>query len=150
MTSFTPGVENYRERTEQSFARQGALRLLGADLGRVAPGYCEIVLPYRADLTQQHGYFHAGITTTIADTAGGYAGYTLFPPDSEVVAVEFKVNLLSPAVGDRLIACAQVLRAGRNLTTTEVEVFAESADGTRKRCAKMLQTLARVAAPEGG
>ena len=85
-----------------SFARQGLMHHLGAELHEVARGRVSIRLPFRETLTQQHGYFHAGGTSAIADSAGGYAGFTLFPPDSSVLTVEFKINLLAPAQGDYL------------------------------------------------
>src|SRR5512144_1122913 len=92
----------------ESFAQQAIMRLIGAELTRVEPGVVEISLPYRPDLTQQHGYLHAGIVTTIADSACGYAAYTLMPPGSGVLSVEFKVNLLRPARGERFVAQAEV------------------------------------------
>jgi uncharacterized protein (TIGR00369 family) len=97
-------------------------------------------LPYRDDLTQQHGYIHAGIVGAIADAAGGYAGFTLFPADASVLTVEYKLNLLAPAVGERLVAEAEVVKPGRTLAITRGEVYAERA-GKRTLCAIMQQTL---------
>src|SRR6185295_1402506 len=94
----------FAEEIKQSFAKQTIMALISAELSRVEPGVIEITLPYRADLTQQHGYLHAGIVTTIADSACGYAAYSLMPPNSEVLSVEFKVNLLRPAKGEKFIA----------------------------------------------
>lgn len=91
-----PADPDFAARVRTSFARQGFMALLGARITRVEPGMVEIEAPFRADLTQQHGYFHAGVTSAIADTAGGYSGYTLFPADSSVLTVEFKINLLAP------------------------------------------------------
>jgi len=146
---FTPSDPAYAARVEASFARQGIMGLLGARLTRIEPGLCEIQLPYRPDLGQQHGYFHAGVTSTIADSAGGYAGFTLFPADSSVLTVEFKVNLLAPADGDLLIATGRVIRSGRTLTVCELEVEVEKA-GRRTACAHGLQTLiALVGRPDG-
>jgi uncharacterized protein (TIGR00369 family) len=142
--SFTPPDPDYAARVAASFARQGIMGLLGARISRIEPGLCEIQLPYRADLTQQHGYFHAGVTSTIADSAGGYAGFTLFPADSSVLTVEFKINLLAPADGDLLIATGRVIRAGRTLTVCEFDVEVEKA-GRRTACAHGLQTLITVA-----
>jgi uncharacterized protein (TIGR00369 family) len=130
----------YEARVRASFERQGAMRLIGARLAELRPGYCSIELPYRADLTQQHGYFHAGIVSAIADTAGGYAGFSLFPDDASVLTVEYKLNLLAPAAGERLVAVAEVVKPGRTLAVTRGEVYAE-AEGRRTLCAIMQQTL---------
>ncbi|MEP6636305.1 MAG: PaaI family thioesterase [Acidobacteriota bacterium] len=110
----------------RSFASQSIMALIGAELGRIEPGKVEIKLPYRADLTQQLGYLHAGIVTAIADSAAGYAAYSLMPAGSEVLSVEFKVNLLRPAKGERFIARAEVIKAGRTLTVVRADVFSEA------------------------
>ena len=138
--AFPPLNSDYEARVRESFARQGAMRLLGARLAEVRAGYCAIELPYRDDLTQQHGYVHAGIVGAIVDSAGGYAGFTLFPKDASVLTVEYKLNLLAPAAGDRLVAQATVLKPGRTLAITRGEVYAE-ARGQRTLCAVMQQTL---------
>ena len=130
----------YERRVRESFARQGAMRLFGARLTEVRPGFCAIELPYRADLAQQHGYVHAGIVGAIVDSAGGYAGFTLFPEDASVLTVEYKLTLLAPAEGERLVAQAEVVKPGRTLAITRGEVFAE-AGGKRTLCAIMQQTL---------
>ncbi|HZI84426.1 MAG TPA: PaaI family thioesterase [Casimicrobiaceae bacterium] len=137
---FVPPDADYDARVRSSFARQGAMRLLGARILDLRPGYCSIELPYRDDLTQQHGYIHAGIVSAIADSAGGYAGFTLFPADASVLTVEYKLNLLAPASGERLIAEGRVVKPGRTLAVTRGEVYAE-ADGRRTLCALMQQTL---------
>jgi uncharacterized protein (TIGR00369 family) len=137
---FAPPNPDYATRVRASFDRQGAMKLIGARLAEVRPGYCSIELPYREDLTQQHGYVHAGIVSAIADSAGGYAGFTLFPADASVLTVEYKLNLIAPAAGERLVAEAEVIRPGRTLTITRGEVYAE-ADGKRRLCAIMQQTL---------
>ena len=116
------------------------MRLIGARLAEIGPGYCAIELPYRPDLTQQHGYVHAGIVSAIADSAGGYAGFTLFPSDASVLTVEYKLNLIAPAAGERLVAEAHVVKPGRTLAITRGEVYAEAA-GRRTLCAIMQQTL---------
>jgi uncharacterized protein (TIGR00369 family) len=131
---------NYEARIRESFGRQGAMRLIGARLLELRPGYCAIELPYRDDLTQQHGYVHAGIISAIADSAGGYAGFTLFPADASVLTVEYKLNLVAPAAGERLVAVAEVVKPGRTLAITRGEVYAEAA-GKRTLCAIMQQTL---------
>lgn len=139
-SGFIPPNPHYEARVRDSFARQGAMRLLGARLTEVRPGYCAIELPYREDLTQQHGYVHAGIVSAIVDTAGGYAGFTLFAEDASVLTVEYKLNLLAPAAGERLIAQAEVVKPGRTLAITRGEVYAETGS-KRTLCAIMQQTL---------
>lgn len=143
MTTFTPVDPDFAARTRDSFSLQNIMKLLGAELGELEPGRCQIRLPFRADLTQQDGFFHAGVTSTIADSAGGYAGFTLMPKNARVLTVEFKINLLRPAAGDLMIATGKVIRAGRTLTFTEVSV--DVGDGeSMKTCASMSQTLACV------
>jgi len=137
---FIPAFAGYETRVRESFARQGAMRLIGATVGEVAPGYCAIALVPRPELTQQHGYVHAGVVSAIVDTAGGYAGFTLFPQDCSVLTVEFKLNLLAPAGGDRLLAEGFVVKPGRSLAITRGEVHAEK-DGKRTLIAIMQQTL---------
>ncbi len=140
MIAFTPADADFAVRVADSFARQSIMELIGAELAGVEAGRVTIDLPFRADLCQQHGFFHAGITTTIADSAGGYAAYSLFPPDASVLTTEFKINLQAPAAGERLRAVGNVVKPGRTLTICDVEVFA-LADGTETLCAKMLQSL---------
>lgn len=125
---------------EQSFAKQAVMGLIGAELTRVEPGLVEITLPYRLDLAQQHGYLHAGIVTTIADSACGYAAYSLMPPDSEVLSVEFKLNLLRPAKGETFSAVAEVVKAGKTLTVVRADVFGVNED-QRDLVATMLGTM---------
>jgi uncharacterized protein (TIGR00369 family) len=140
MSSFTAPDPHFAERVRASFGRQGVMALLGAVLGRVEPGLVVIELPFRPDLTQQHGFFHAGVTSTIADSAGGYAGFTLFPADSSVLTVEYKMNLLAPADGERLVATGRVRKPGRTLTVCDLEVAAVRGDH-RTVCAVGMQTL---------
>lgn len=111
---------------KSSFAKQSIMQLIGAELSRIEPGFVDISLPYRAELTQQNGYLHAGIVTTIADSACGYAAFSLMPSGSEVLSVEFKVNLLRPAKGDKFLACAEVIKPGKTLTVVKADVFAVS------------------------
>ena len=136
----TPADPDFERRTRASFARQGAMALLGAALDRVEAGRVEISLPFRAELSQQHGFFHAGIIATIADSAGGYAGFTLFPPDAGVLTVEFKINLLAAADGERAIAVGEVLRNGRTLTVCRIDAYVDKG-GKRTHCATGIQTL---------
>ena len=138
--AFSPRNPDWEATVRGSFARQQVMRLIGAEMGALAPGHCEIRLPFRADLTQQNGFFHAGITSTIVDSAGGYAGLTLMPAGADVLTVEFKLNLLAPADGDLLVAEGQVLKSGRNLVITRGEVYAIR-DGKAVHCATMQQTL---------
>ena len=119
------------------------METLGAELARVEPGACEIHLAYRPGLSQQHGFFHAGAIGAIADSAGGYAAYTLMGAADSVLSVEYKLNLLAPGRGERLEARAEVLRAGRTLTVCRVDVFAISA-GLETLCAVAQQTLIRL------
>ena len=116
------------------------MKLIGARLTRVEPGAVDITLPFRSDLSQQHGYLHAGILSTIIDTAGGYAGYTLFPEGSSVLTVEYKLNLLAPGEGDEFVAEGRVAKPGRSLCIVQGEVYAQSG-GRRTLCALMQQTL---------
>jgi uncharacterized protein (TIGR00369 family) len=137
---FTPLVADYAARVRASFARQGAMKTIGAELASVEPGYCAITLVPRAEVAQQHGYVHAGIVAAIVDSAGGYAGYSLFPEHSSVLTVEFKLNLLAPAAGERLVAEGFVVKPGRTLAVTRGEVHAEHG-GERTLVALMQQTL---------
>lgn len=131
---------DFAARVRRSFARQAAMRLIGAEIAALAPGHCEIRLPYRPELSQQHGFFHGGVIGMIADSAGGYAAFTLMPADSSVLTVEYKMNLLAPGDGELLIADGQVLRAGRNLVISRAEVYVVK-DGGEVHCATMQQTL---------
>jgi uncharacterized protein (TIGR00369 family) len=133
----------FADEVRQSFAKQAIMGLIGGELTRVEPGVVEITLPYRADLTQQDGYVHAGIVTTIADSACGYAAYSLMPPESDVLAVEFKVNLLRPAKGDKFMARAEVIKPGRTLTVVRADVFATSGKDDWQLVATMQGTMMR-------
>src|SRR5512146_3321938 len=116
------------ERCKESFDRQGLMTLFGAKLVEAANGRAVIEVPYRDDLTQQHGYFHGGVVTAIADTACGYAAYTTMPEDSSVLTVEFKIKLVNPAAGDRVRAEANVHKAGRTLVVVGATVTVLRAD----------------------
>ncbi|MFE2497847.1 PaaI family thioesterase [Streptomyces scopuliridis] len=135
-----------RKRIRTSFDRQGLMSHLGARVSHIAPGRVHIVLPSRPEVTQQHGYFHAGATSAIADSAGGYAAFTLFPENTEVLTVEYKINLLAPAVGDHIEAVGTVLKSGRTLTVCQLEVFGVQ-DGRRSLVAGGQQTLICVNRP---
>lgn len=139
-TGFKAADPDFAARVRDSFARQPVMDLIGARLARVEPGLVEIELTYRHDLTQQHGFFHAGITSTIVDSAGGYAAFSLFPADSSVLTVEYKINLIAPADGELLTAVGQVVKPGRTLTLCDLEVYVTKG-GARRLCAKGLQTM---------
>jgi uncharacterized protein (TIGR00369 family) len=140
MTAFVAQDPDFDARVRASFARQRFMATLGARLTRLEPGLCEIELAHQDGLTQQHGYLHAGALASIADSAGGYAAYSLMPADSSVLAVEFKINLLEPARGQRFLARARVVRAGKRLTVCVLEV--EAWDGARaQRCLFGTQTV---------
>lgn len=140
----------FADEIRASFAKQTIMGLIGGELTRVEPGAVEITLPYRTDLTQQDGYVHAGIVTTIADSACGYAAYSLMPPDSDVLAVEFKVNLLRPAKGEMFRATAEVIKPGKTLTVVRADVVAVSGAEKYVLVATMLGTMMRLPRESGG
>ncbi len=125
----------------QSFVEQSIMTLIGAKLGIVEPGVVEIHLPFRADLTQQDGFLHAGVITTVADSAAGYAAFTLMPAGSRVLSVEFKINLLRPARGESFLARAEVAKPGRTLSVVRADVFAFNTEGQRELVATMQGTM---------
>jgi uncharacterized protein (TIGR00369 family) len=137
---FQPQDPQFLARVRASFGRQKAMALIGATLTVVEPGHVEISLPFRDDLTQQKGYVHGGILGMICDSACGYAAFSLMPADCSLVTVEYKINILSPAIG-ALVAKGQVVKPGRTLTVTRGEVFATN--GTH--VASMQQTLLMLA-----
>ena len=146
--SFTPKDPAYEERVGRSFSRQGLMETIGASLLRVAPGEVDIALPVTAKVSQQHGFTHAGAVSTIADSACGFAALTLMSPTAGVLTAEFKINLMAPAAGERLVACGRVVKPGRTLTVAQAEVFAEKG-GERKLVALMTATLVAVEGREG-
>jgi uncharacterized protein (TIGR00369 family) len=137
-----------RERVAASFAKQGLMKTLGATLGAISPGNVEIQLRPDPAISQQHGFVHAGAVSAIADSAVGYSALSLMPAGSGVLTTEFKINLLAPAMGDRIIACGKVVKAGRTLTLAQAEVFAETG-GQRKLIAFLTATLMAVEGREG-
>src|SRR5687768_4604544 len=139
--SYQVSNPKFAEDIKQSFASQSIMSLIGAALHLIEPGLIEITLPYRKDLTQQHGYMHAGVVTTIADSAAGYAAYTLMPAGSEVLSVEFKINLLRPASGETFLARAEVIKPGKTLTVVRADVFAISGTGTKELIASLQGTM---------
>lgn len=133
-------------RIRDSFVRQGLMTHLGAELAEIAVGQVKLRLPFRAELTQHHGFFHAGSTASIADTAGGYAAMTMFAADRSVLTVEFKLNLINPARGAWLEAAGRVIKPGRTLTICQLDVWGVT-KGARTHVATGMQTLICVASP---
>jgi uncharacterized protein (TIGR00369 family) len=140
MAEFEPQREDWEQAVRESFAKQGIMGHIGAEITELAPGRVVIALPYAETLSQQHGFFHAGVLSTVVDSAGGYAGFSLMAEGDGVLTVEFKVNLMAPADGDRLIAVGEVVKPGRTLFVCKGDVFVEK-DGRRRQCALMQQTL---------
>ncbi|MBA4066917.1 MAG: thioesterase [Isosphaera sp.] len=139
----TAADDGFEPRVRASFARQRVMETIGAALTRVEAGAVEIALPYRADLTQQHGFVHAGIVATILDSACGYAAFSLMPADVAVLTVEYKINLLRPATGDHLVARARVVRSGKTLTVCAGDVVSQTG-GAEAVVATMLATVMAV------
>lgn len=140
---FEPRDPGYADRVKDSFARQGAMATLGASLGNIEPGRVVIELPWAAGLSQQHGFLHAGMVATALDSACGYAGFTLMPPDAGVLTIEYKINLLAPAKGQRFRMVGQVIKPGRTVTVTEGRAYAID-DGREKLIATMGATLMTI------
>lgn len=137
---FTPKDQDYVSKIRDSFARQKFMRLINAKLLTIEPGFCEIHVLYDVNLTQQHGFFHAGIVGTIADNAAGYAAFSLMDKNSSILTVEFKLNLISPADGNLLIGRSHVLKYGKTLTICRSDVFVVK-DNVEKLCAASQSTL---------
>jgi uncharacterized protein (TIGR00369 family) len=139
----TPAASDVVARVRESFSRQGIMSHIGATMTEVGQGWCEITLPYGEHVSQQHGFFHGGIVAAIADSAAGFAGFSLMPPSAGVLTVEFKINLVAPADGELLIAKGAVLRPGRTLTVAQAEVFVIKG-GQERLAAIMQQTLMTI------
>jgi uncharacterized protein (TIGR00369 family) len=137
---FKPADPNFAERVRDSFSRQAFMRYIDASLTIIEPGYCEIRMPYRPELTQQHGFFHAGAAAAIVDSACGYAAFSLMPADASVLTVEYKINLLSPGRGEILVARGHVIRSGRTLKVCRGEAFGVT-NGEETRCVESLSTI---------
>ncbi|MDA8335283.1 MAG: PaaI family thioesterase [Peptococcaceae bacterium] len=140
---FAPQNPDFDYCVQSSFIKQSVMNLIGAELVNVLPGEVEILLPFRHDLTQQHGFLHAGIITAIADSACGYAAFSLMPAGASVLTVEFKVNLLAPAKGERFVARGRVVKPGRTITVCSGEVLTLSAEEP-KLVATMTATLMTI------
>lgn len=143
MTEFSAKTTDYAKRVADSFARQAALATMGAKLISVAPGEVIVEMLHDDRFTQQHGFVHAGVTTTLLDTACGYAAFSLMPEDAGVLTVELKINLLAPAAGEKFVFVGRVLKPGRTVTFCEGEAFAVSGD-TKKRIATLSATMMTV------
>ena len=141
---FEPADAAYADRVRASFGRQAAMATIGATLGEVEPGRVVIELPWQQALTQQHGFLHAGMVATALDSACGYAGFTLMQPDAAVLTIEFKINLLAPAQGQRFRMEGLVIKPGRTITVTEGRAYAIDG-GREKLVATMGATLMAVA-----
>lgn len=141
--AFLPRTSDFEQRVRDSFARQGVMGTLGAQLLRVEPGVVEIGLDWAPGLTQQHGFLHAGVVSTALDSACGYAGFSLMAADAAVLTIEFKINLLAPAKGQRFRMVGTVLKPGRTITVAEGQAFAID-NGQEKLIATMGCTLMAV------
>ena len=140
MPRFEPRDPEFESKVRSSFAKQTAMQTLGAVMGKIEPGQVEIEMPFQAHLTQQHGFIHGGIVTSILDSACGYAAFSLSAPDSGVLTVEYKVNFVAPAKGERLVARGQVLRPGASITVCKGNVVAYDG-GEEKLVTTMLMTM---------
>lgn len=140
---FEPKDPGYAQRVRDSFALQGAMGTIGATLGHITPGEVEILLDWAPGLTQQHGFLHAGMVAAALDSACGYAGFTLMPPDAGVLTIEYKINLLAPAKGQRFRMVGQVIKPGRTVTVTEGRAYAID-NGREKLIATMGATLMAI------
>lgn len=135
-------------RIQQSFAKQGLMTTLGARLEKVEPGFVEIALVPSPAVSQQHGFVHAGAVSAIADSAAGYAALSVMPEGTGVLTAEFKINLLAPAAGDRIVARGRVVKAGRTLTLSQADVFAVKG-GEDKLVAHLTATLMAIVGRDG-
>ena len=143
MAQFEPRNPLYEQRVRDSFALQGVMHHMGAQLGLIAPGAVDIELTWAKELTQQHGFLHAGVVSAALDSACGYAAFTLMVPEAEVLTIEFKINLLAPAQGERFRMEGRVLKPGRTITVCEGRAYALH-DGSEKLIATMGCTLMAV------
>lgn len=140
---FTPSDAGFEQRVRDSFAKQQLMSTLGASIERVEAGAVDIRLPVRPEISQQHGFVHAGAIASVADSACGYSAFSLMGTESGVLAVEFKINLLAPGSGDYLLARGRVIRSGRTLTVCQADVVAVTA-GEEKPVALMTATIMNV------
>jgi len=139
---------DFAARIRASFAKQGLMSTLGAALGEISSGRVDVELRPRPEISQQHGFVHAGAISAIADTAAGYAALSLMPAEAGVLTTEFKINLVAPAAGERIIARGRVVKAGRTLTLTQSDVFALN-DGQEKLVAVLMATMMAIKGRDG-
>jgi uncharacterized protein (TIGR00369 family) len=142
-------ASNFEERVRSSFGRQAIMRTIGAELTRVTPGVVEIEMPHRADLTQQHGFLHAGVISTALDSACGYAAYSMMPEEAAVLTIEFKVNLLAPGKGERFLFRGSVTKPGRTIIVADGQAYAFAADGEARLIATMTGTMMTIVGRDG-
>lgn len=140
---------DFEERVRSSFARQRAMQTIGAELTVVTPGTVEIEMPYSSELTQQHGFLHAGVISTALDSACGYAAYSMMPANAAVLTIEFKVNLLAPGRGERFLFRGSVTKPGRTIIVADGQAYAFSADGEAKLIATMTGTMMTITGRNG-
>ena len=141
--NYLPETPEFETMVRDSFSKMAMMEFLGAKLSSVEPGAVEVQLSHRKELLQQHGLFHGGVTTTILDSAGGYAAFSLFKPGDEILTVEYKVNFIAPANGDKLIARGEVVKIGKSLSITRGEARVIKS-GKETLCAVMQQTMMRI------
>ncbi len=147
-SQFEPSDEGYEAKVWESVNRQEIMKTVNASILAIRPGEVELEFPYQANLTQQHGFIHAGIVSTVLDSACGYAAFSLMPEGAAVLTIEFKINLLSPAKGKRFRAVGTVKKPGKNITVTQGELFTY-VDGGQKLVASMVGTIMSVYDREG-
>lgn len=148
MNALPPKDPAFRARVQTSFDKQGLMTTLGASILNIAPGAVDIALLPNPSISQQHGFVHAGAVAAIADSAAGYAALSLMPSGVGVLTTEFKINLVAPAAGDRIVARGRVIKAGRTLTLAQTEIFAETA-GKEKLVALLTATLMAIEGRDG-
>ncbi|MBW8640291.1 PaaI family thioesterase [Hoeflea sp. WL0058] len=149
MDKFKPANPDFLKRTAESFERQQVMKTLGIRVVNVDAGSAELEMPYSKKFTQQHGFLHAGIVSTALDSACGYAAFSLMGADAAVLTIEFKINLMAPASGERFLFRAEVTKPGRTITVADGKAYAVKADGEEKLIATMTATLMAVVGREG-
>lgn len=137
---YKPLDENFEEKVRRSWAKQGFLHTIGARMEKIEAGMCEVHLPYREELTQSHGFFHGSVIGAIADVSGGYAAYSLTPPGSQMLTVEYKINFLNPGLGEKLVARGYVDKFGKTLSVCRSEIYSVE-DGEETLCATAQMTM---------
>lgn len=145
-TAWTPRDPAFEARVRDSFARQGAMRTLGARMGEVAPGRVEVCVDWAESLAQQHGFLHGGVVASVLDSACGYAAMTLMPAGTGVLTIEFKVNFIAPARGQRFAMIGEVVKSGRTVSLVDGRAWALGEGGRRTLVATMTATMMTVVA----